>query len=187
MKGVQSQIARVGDLAGEGRGHSRFRGYQIDLGIGGTAAPLKIAVEGPQAHAAGVGGEVHADAGAAGTFQQPHAGGQNIRQRTAVGQHGQYLPGAGGDGHTDGGGNGFSFQHGGGLEHIVQRGIGAGADADLIHLGALQAADGNNIVRHVGTGNQRLQRIKVNGNDPVIIRVRIGGKGGKIGFPALCL
>ena len=75
--------------------------HQIHLGVRCAAAALKVAVEGPQAHAAGVGRKAHADAGAAGAFQQPCAGGQNVGQRAAVCQHGQHLPGAGGHGQAD--------------------------------------------------------------------------------------
>ena len=187
IESVQSQVAGIGDLPGEGGGHGGLRGHQIHLGIRRTAAALEVAVEGPQAHTAGVGGEAHTDTGAAGAFQQPGAGGQNIRQRAAVGQHGQDLPGAGGHGHTDGGGHGPALQHSGGLQHIVQRGIGAGADADLIHLDALQTADGHHLIRHVGAGDQRLQRVQINVDNSVIGRVGIGGEGGEVGFPPLSL
>ena len=187
MESVQPQIAGIGDLPGEGGGHGGLRRHQIHLGIRRTAAALKVAVEGPQAHAAGVGGEAHADAGAAGTFQQPGAGSQNVGQGAAVGQHGQDLPGAGGHGHADGGGHGFSLQHGGGLQHVVQGGVGAGAYAHLVHLGVLQAADGHHLVRHMGTGDQRLQRVQINVDDPVIGRIGISGKGCEVGFPPLCL
>ena len=81
-------------------------------------------MQGPQAHS---------------SSRAPEA--RYVRQRAAVGQHGA-AP-AWSRGTTDmltAGGHGFSLQHGGDLQHIVQRGIGAGADADLIHLDALQTA-----------------------------------------------
>ena len=187
MEGLHPQVPGIGDLPGEGGGHGGLRGHQIHLGIRRTAAALEVAVEGPQAHTAGVGGEAHTDTGAAGTFQQPRTGDQNIRQRAAVGQHGQDLPGAGGHGHTDRGGHGPAFQHGGGFQQIVQRGIGAGADADLIHLNALQTADGHHLIRHVRAGDQRLQRVQINVDNPVIGRIGISGKGCEVGFPPLCL
>ena len=175
MEGLHPQVPGIGDLAGEGGGHGGLRRHQVHLGVRRAAAALKVAVEGPQAHTAGVGGEAHADAGAAGTFQQTGTGSQNVRQGTAVGQHGQHLPGAGGHGHADGGGHGFSLQHGGGLQHVVQGGVGAGAHAHLVHLGALQAADGDHIVRHMGTGDHGFQGVQVDVDGAVINRIGIGG------------
>ena len=75
------------------------------------------------------------------------------------------------------GDDGPALQHSGGFQQIVQRGIGAGADADLIHLDALQTADGHHLVRHVGAGDQRLQRVQINVDNPVIGRVRDQRKG----------
>ena len=65
-------------MTAESRSDCRFRRNEVDFGVGGAAAAEEIAVEGAQAHAAGIGRSPHADAGAAGAFQHTGAGSNDI-------------------------------------------------------------------------------------------------------------
>ena len=81
--------------------------------------------------------------------------------------------------------NGLALQHGGDLEHVVQGGIGAGADAYLIDLHVFQRLHGHHVVRAVGTGDHGFQGAQVNVDDLIVLRVRVAGQGNVVLFPAL--
>ena len=164
---------RIGNVAGQRRSNSGFGRNQVHLAVLGAGAAQEIPVKGTQGNTAGIGAEAHADAGTAGAFQNPGSGCQNIAQRTAIGQHGQHLPGTGRNRQADGRVNGLSLQHCGNLQQIHQRRIGAGANADLIHLHVLQGCHFHHVVGAVGAGNHGFQAGQINVYDPVILCILV--------------
>ena len=81
--------------------------------------------------------------------------------------------------------NGLALEHGGDLEHVVQGGIGAGADAHLIDLHILQRLHGHYVVRAVRAGDHGLEGTQVDVDDLIVFRVRVAGQGNVVLFPAL--
>ena len=71
----------VGEIARQRAGGRGLRADQIDAGILRAAAALEIAVKGAQRHPLAVGGEAHADTGAAGGFQDAGARVDEVGQR----------------------------------------------------------------------------------------------------------
>ena len=138
IKRREPQRARVCDLSGQRRGHSGLGRDEENLRVTGTAAPLKVAVESTQTYTAGIGRKTHPDAGTAGALEQASTGSKDIRKRAAVGEHPKDLLGARRDRHTYGGRNGPAAKHGRRLEHIVERGVRAGAEAYLVDLCTLK-------------------------------------------------
>ena len=110
--------------------------YQIDLAVLRAAAALKVAVKGPQGNAACNRGIVPCRC--RGRRRIPEFGRlrRSYRARAPfLGQHIQHLLGAGRDGQgLTSGTDGFAFQDASHPHHIQIGGVGAGADADLVHL-----------------------------------------------------
>ena len=76
----------------------------------------------------------HPDAGAAGTLKHTGARRDNVCQRSVHGKHVVNLLAAWGDGEAHVRMYGFSLQDGRHAHEVEIRGIGAGADADLVDL-----------------------------------------------------
>ena len=171
---------RVGDETGERGGDRRLRRDEVDLRVLRAAAAEEVAVERAQAHAAGIRREAHADARTAGTLEQARAAGEDVRERAAVGEHGQHLLRSRRDGQAHARGDGLAAQQRRDLEHIEQGRIRARADADLIDLRARERRHGHDIVRAVRAGDHGLQRVEVNVDNAVILRVRIARERDKV-------
>lgn len=69
--------------------------------------------------------------------------------------------------------HGFPFQDSRHHLQVHHRGIGATPDADLINGQSGHIAHPNNVVRAVGTGDQRLQLGQVEVNHPLVLGVRV--------------
>ena len=114
------ECLRVGDDACERGGDRRLRRDEVDLRVLRAAAAEEVAVERAQAHAAGIWREAHADARTAGTLEQARAAGEDVRERAAVGEHGQHLLRSRRDGQAHARGDGLAAQQRRDLEHIEQ-------------------------------------------------------------------
>ena len=176
---------RIGDRTRERSGDGRLRGHEVDLRVFRTAAAEEVAVERAQAHAAGVGREAHADARAAGALEHARAAGEDVRERAAVGEHGQHLLRSRRDGQAHARGDGLAAQQRRDLEHIEQGRICARADADLIDLDHPQRGDRPHVVRAVGAGGQRPQRRQVDPDHPAVFRVRVARERDKVALAPL--
>ena len=174
------ECLRVGDDACERGGDRRLRRDEVDLCVLRAAAAEEVAVERAQAHAAGIWREAHADARTAGTLEQARAAGEDVRERAAVGEHGQYLLRSRRDGQAHARGDGLAAQQRRDLEHIEQGRIRARADADLIDLRARERRHGHDIVRAVRAGDHGLERVEVDVDDAVIVRVRVALQRGEV-------
>lgn len=119
---------RVGDETGERGGDRRLRRDEVDLRVLRAAAAEEVAVERAQTHAAGIRREAHADARAAGTLEQARAAGEDVRERAAVGEHGQHLLRSRRDGQAHARGDGLAAQQRRDLAHIEQGRIRARAE-----------------------------------------------------------
>ena len=173
-------------MARQGGSRRRLRADQVHLGGGRPAAAVEIAVEGTDRYRVRSGGLAHADAGATRALQYAGAGCNHVGQSAVLREHGHHLAGAGGDGQAAVGGNGAAFpQNGRHLHHIREGGIGAAANADLIHLDVLKLLHGPDIVRAVGTGSQRNQRAEVNLQRLIILGVPVRAQGDVVLLPAL--
>ena len=167
---------RIGEGPAQG-GHGRRLGAdQIDLTVLGAGTAFEVAVKGAGRHAARGGRTAHADARAAGAFEQARAGVQQRINQTLGGQHLEHLLGARRDEQVGGRINALAGQDlGHGLE-VGVGGVGARADADLIDLHAGQVGDADHAVGHVGRGGQGLQGGQVDLHHLVIGGVGIGGE-----------
>ncbi len=190
MEGILPRSRAVGDFAGEGGGYGGFRGHQIHLDPPCRCGLRKLAVERHEAHAAGGWGRSPIPIqGQQAHSSSPRTGGQNIDSGPQLAAYVQHMPGSRGDRTYDRGGHGPALKHGGGFQQIVTERNGAGADADpgsqLWTPSELRTAPP---CRHVGGGDQRVQRVQnhcvIN---PVIGPHRDRRRGGVKSASALCL
>ena len=184
---VDIQAAGIGQHAGEGGDGGRFAGNEVDARALGAAAAEEVAVVGAHGDGVGLGRLTHADAGAAGGFQDARACGDHVRQRAVAGQHGQHLLGAGADDQAHVRVHGLALQDASHAHHIGIRRVGAGADEHLIHLDFAAFLDSLHDVGHVGLGHQGLQGGKVDLDDLVVGGIRVGLEFRPVGLAALGL
>ncbi len=181
------QGAGICKHACEGRGCRRLRADQVNLPVRRTAAALEVAVEGAKGHARGVGGLAHAYAGAAGTLEYACPGGNHVGQSSVLGQHLVHLLRSAADGQAHLRVDGPALEYGGHAHHVKVGGVGAGADTALVYLHARKLRDRLHRVRAMGAGGQRLKGREVDGDNLVILRVRVRLKLHPLVLPALGL
>jgi hypothetical protein len=169
-----AQRARVGQHTCQRTCGGNLRADEIDARVRRAGTALKVAVEGAQGNAFGIGGLPHPDAGAAGRFENAGARGDHISQRAVLREHIEHLLGAGRDGKAHIWVHGFALEDRGHFEHIEQGGIRTGADADLVNLDRANLRYTLDIIRAVRHGRHRRKGGEVNFNHLVILRVCIG-------------
>ena len=167
-------LARVGDDAGQ-RGYRRdLGGYQIDLCVLGSAAAEEVAVKGAQGNALRVRRLSHADAGTAGALKHSRARRDDVGQRAVLGEHVQHLLRAGCDGEGYAVGDGLALEDMRDLHQVGVAGVGAGADAHLVDLHALELGERLDRVGRVGTGGEGSELAEVDHDVLVIDSVVVG-------------
>ena len=177
--------ARVRHRAGKRGCGSGFGRDEIDPRVRCPTARLEVAVEGAQGNAAGLRGEAHSDAGAAGAFKDARAGVDEIGECAAFREHRIHLFRAGRDGKAYVRMDGFSLENCRDGEQIEHGGIRAGADADLIDFHAGKLCDRANVARAVRTCGKRDKRGKIDGICLVINGVRVRRERNEICFSVL--
>ena len=105
------QCGRIGDVSGQAACSGSFRTDQVNSGIPCAAASFEVSVECTKRNTGGIGALSHADARAAGAFQNTCSGIEQIGQRTVFAEHAQNLTAARRNGKADFRTYGFAFQH----------------------------------------------------------------------------
>ncbi len=172
--------ARVGDFPHDGGGSGCLRAYQIALVAFGACTAGKISVKGAQGHGSVCGGKALSDAGAAGGFEEPCTGGEQVGQDSTAGNHLEDLPAAGGDSKFHGGVNSASFEDFGGDHQISETGVGAAADDDLADFSSDNLLDRQDIVGGSRARRHGDQLREIKFNQPVIGCIGVSGQGLKV-------
>jgi len=89
------------------------------------------------------------------------------------------LAGGGNDHHPAGGMNPFTLQGPGDNLKVLDAGVGAGAEKDLIDFGALDCGDRFDIVHTVRAGDKGFEIADIEFVDAFEIGVRVGGDDGE--------
>jgi len=179
--------AGIRQNTGDGADGRRLRRNQIDAGAQSLRAAVEIAVESAQRNSIGAGRLTHADAGSAGVFQHPGAGGDQHCHVAVLRQHPGHLPAAAGDGQRHVFADGMPAQNIGHCHDVRDAAVRAAADADLIHFHARDCRHVLDMVRLIRTGHQRLQIAKIDDDDLVILRVRFSSQRLPVLLTALLL
>ncbi len=126
--------SRVCQHARESGGRSDLGADEIDAGVRRAGASLEVAVEGTQGDSARVRRLTHAYARTARALKQSCARAEDVGECAVLGEHSENLHRAGGDSEADTRGDALALEDSRHLEHIVERGVRTGADADLVDL-----------------------------------------------------
>ena len=108
-------------------------------------------------------------------------------QRAVGAEHAQHLPAARRDDQRYVGVHGLALQDGGHAHHVQIAGVGARADAHLVHMDGAGLCHGFHVVGHVRQRHHRHQRRQINLHRLVIRRIRVGGQRDKVRLAALRL
>ena len=163
--------SRVCQHARESGGRSDLGADEIDAGVRSAGASLKVAVEGAQGDGAGVRRLTHAYARTARALKQSCARAENVGECAVLGEHSENLHGAGGDSEADARSDALALENSRHLEHVVERGVRAGAYADLVDFYLAYFRNFLNIVGHMGHSREGLEGVEIYVDDLVVNRI----------------